>query len=357
MAVGYGSPSWLVLEGVGVNLLDEATLPEISSNAWTLCAAGSAALFSELGEPEPDAYSKTGLRGPVHDLAVLDKIHIIPRSRDLGAVISLQEIEVEVWNAFLSRAKVLEDIVVSGPPGVSVIDPFGTPTHYAATRSEIYVVQVSEEGDPSIDNVVTWEFEGIDEVGTALRLVGFRLIPFPFPPDMSSPVEETFGYLTDVIVSFSGMEQRVQLRAVPIGDLSYRVFLNDRRDAQMAAAILFGNQARGFGVARWQFQTVLTSPVEVDDTEIHVTLDEIPFETGGLIMLWSSPYVWEVLTIDSIESDHLVVTSGAQRAWSIAGTVVAPTVVGRLTPDEGISWESLWMLSQTVRFSVDGWRP
>ena len=153
------------------------------------------------------------------------------------------------------------------------------------------------------------------------------------------------------------MEQRVQLRAVPVGTLGFSVFLRERRDAQMAAAILFGNQARAFGVGRWQFRTALTAPVSIDDLEIYCSPADIPFEVGGLVMLWSSPYVWEVLTIESIESDHLVVTTGAQRAWTVADTAIVPTVVARLSPDEAISWESLARLSQVLTFDVDGWRP
>jgi len=357
--VGVSSPSWLVLDdGVGVNLLEDAELPAVTSNAWAIATIGGApAAFSTLADPTPDAYSKTGLRGPVHDLAVLDRIHILPRAQDLGAVISLQEIDVEVWNNYPVRAQTLDEITISGPTGVTVEDPLGTPTHYAATRSEIYVVQVSEDGDPSIDNVVAWVFDGVDELGTDLRLVGFRLIPFPFPPNMSAPVSETFGYLTDVLVSFSGMEQRVQLRAVPIGDLSYQIYLSDRRDAQMAAAILFGNQTRGFGVGRWQFRTGLTSTIAIDDEQIYCDLEDVPFVAGGLVMLWSSPYVWEVLTIESVESDHLVTTAGAQRSWAIAGTAVVPAVVGRLSQDEALSWEALERATQAIKFSVEEWTP
>ena len=357
MAVGVSSPAWISLAENGVNLLDDAALPDVSSAAWLMLPAGAVAAFDSLGEPSPDAYSKVGLWGPTHDLAFLNRIHIVPRSRDLGAVISEQEIEVEVWNAYVNRAKVLDEINVTGPAGISVIDHLGVPADFPATQSEIFVVEVDEEGDPQINNVVTWVFLEVDDEGTTLSVVGFRLIPFPFPPNMETPVEETFGYLTDIMSSFSGMEQRVQLRAVPVGTLGYSVFLNERRDAQMAAAILFGNQARAFGVGRWQFRTGLTSAVAGDDTELYLTPDDIPFEVGGLVMLWSSPYVWEVLTIESIESDHLVVTSGAQFSWGVAGTAVVPMVVGRLTNDESLTWESLARLSQTLTFDVDRWRP
>jgi hypothetical protein len=174
---------------------------------------------------------------------------------------------------------------------------------------------------------------------------------------MSSAIEESFGYLTDVLVAYDGSEQRVQLRAVPVGVVAYSVFLNELRDAQMAGAILFGNQPRAFGVGRWQFQTPLSVSAAEDDTEVYCTTEHIPFIVGGLVMLWTSPYDWEVQTVDSVESDHLVLTSGLQGPWTAPGTVIVPMVVGRLTDDEALSWESLTALSQSLRFSIDGYTP
>ncbi len=100
---------------------------------------------------------------------------------------------------------------------------------------------------------------------------------------------ETFGYLTDVLTSFRGMEQRVQLRAVPVGTIAYSVLLDDLRDAQMAGAILFGNQARAFGIGRWQFRVPLAQDAVPDDLEVLCDTADIPFEPGGLVLLWADP--------------------------------------------------------------------
>ena len=357
MAAGVQIPGALYLETTGVSHLSDAVLSLPTDPAFAMLSGLLAGEEPDLADPRPDAFSTVGLPAPANDLTFLDRIHVIPRRRDLGAVISEQEIEVEIWNAYRNRAKILDEITVAGPAGINVVDHLGVPAEFAATQSEIFVVEVSEEGDPQINNVVTWIFLDVLETGTALAIVGFRLIPFPFAPNMERPIAESFGYLTDVLEAFSSMEQRVQLRVVPVGSIGYSVFFDKRRDAQMAAAILFGNQARAYGVGRWQFQTGLTAPVAIEDELIYCATTDIPFVAGGLVMLWTDPYHWEVLTIDSVETDHLVVTSGARKAWPAAGTAIVPMVVGRLSNSEALTWEALYRASQNLTFDVDGFTP
>ena len=60
------------------------------------------------------------------------------RRIDLGAVVSDQEAEVEVWNAAIDRAQILEEITVDGPTGIEVTDHLGLPAHFPASRAEVY---------------------------------------------------------------------------------------------------------------------------------------------------------------------------------------------------------------------------
>ena len=357
MATGVPAPSALSLPEIGVQQLQGADLPLPTDPTWTRATLAFVAGRGALADPRPDAFDKVGLPGRTHDLVFHECIHVIPRRRDLGAVVSEQEIEVEVWNAFLARARILDDITVEGPAGIEVIDHLGLPAHFPASDSQVYTVKAAAEGDPQIDNVVAWVFVGIDESGTGIRILGFRLIPFPFAPNMAQPINETFGYLTDILSAYTGMEQRIQLRAVPVGTLSYSVFLNEARDAQMAAAVLFGNQPRAFGVGRWQFRTALGVDALMDDLEVYCETSDIPFEAGGLVMLWRDPYNWEIQTIASVEADHLVLTTGLQHSWSVGVTSVVPAFVGRLSADEALTWQSLAAVSQSLTFDVDGFRP
>jgi len=359
VASGILSPSPFAFEdGVGVSHLEDAVLDLPSVAEWAIAGLLLVGDRGTLADPRPDAYEKLGIPALAHGLVWFNRIHVLPRERDLGSVVSGQEIEVEVWNAYLERAQILDDIVITGPAGIEVENPGGLPDHYPASESLIYIVKVSAEGDPQIDNLVTWEFEGLPSEGTAIQLSGFRLIPFPFPPNMAHGVEERFGYLTDVIDSaFDGTEQRVQLRDVPVGSISYGLFLSERREAQMAGAILFGNQARPFGVGRWQFQAELAVAATEDDLNVYCTTESTPFVAGGLVMLWTSAFSWEIQTIASVESDHLVLTSGLGSSWPARTTAVLPAVIARLSATEALSWEDLGKVSQRVRFNVEGFEP
>jgi len=310
-----------------------------------------------LADPRPVALQKDGGVAPVHGLVVLGRVHVIPRRFELGAVVSEQEAEVEVWNASIDRAQILEEITVDGPTGVEVTDHIGVPAHYPATDSQTYLVKALADGDALIDNLVTWVFTGQDPLGTNLRLLGFRLIPFPFPPNWAQPVTETFGFMTDIIVSYRGMEQRIQLRAVPVGTIRYATLLDDLRDAQMANAILFGNQARAFGVGRWQFQTRLLQEAGADDHEVFCDTTDIPFEPGGMVLLWSDPYHWEVQTIESVLPDRVVLSFGLIQSWTVGPTIVLPIVIGRLSADEAFTWNGLSIGSTSLTFDIDGYRP
>ncbi len=310
-----------------------------------------------LADPRPAAFQRSGVIAPVYGLAVLGRVHVIPRRHDLGAVVSEQEAEVEVWNADIQRAQTLEEITVAGPAGIAVMDDLGQPAQFPASASHVYLVKVLSDGDALIDNLVTWVFTGQDPVGTNLRLLGFRLIPFPFPPNWAQPVTETFGFMTDIIVSYRGMEQRIQLRVVPVGTIRFATLLDDLRDAQMAAAILFGNQARAFGVGRWQFQTRLLQSASAGDHDIMCDTSGTPFEPGGMVLLWTDPYRWEVQTIESVLPDRVVLDFGLIRSWTAGQTVVLPIVVGRLSDDEGFIWDGLAIGSTSLTFDIDGFRP
>lgn len=357
MATAVAIPAPMVLvSGISFSAdLSAAAVDPISARPLHVVGMNSGARLA-LADPRPMAFQRDGGIAPIHGLAVLGRVHVIPRRFDLGAVVSEQEAEVEVWNADVERGHTLQAITVAGPAGIAVINDLGQPTQFPASASRVYLVKVLSDGDALIDNLVTWVFAGLDPRGTNLRLLGFRLIPFPFPPNWAQPVTETLGFMTDIIVSYRGMEQRVQLRAVPVGTIRYATLLDDLRDAQMAGAILFGNQARAFGVGRWQFQTKLLQSASAGDHDVFCDTSGIPFEPGGMVLLWTDPYRWEVQTVESVLQGRVVLDFGLIRSWTAGVTLVLPLVVGRLSSDEGFTWQTLAVGSTSLTFDIDGFR-
>jgi len=348
----------LELESVGSSNLANASIDDYGADpVWRIVPLGSLAAFTEVLPPAPPSTPAIALLVPAHGHAVFGKIHVIPRKKDLGHVGSLQEFSVEVWNAFLERSQVLDTITVAGVGNLTVVDHLGQPAHFPATASELYTIRVKGEGDPVIDSVVTWIFIGLPSEGvTDLIVTGFRMIPFGFEPNRAQDIVESFGYLTDVIESFDGSEQRVKLRATPVGKVAFSVLLDRLQDVQEANAILFGNQSRPFGVPRWQFSVPLTAPASAGDLELLCSTTSIPFEVGGLCLVWSDSRTLEAHTIAQVLADRLVLSFPLERSWP-AGACVIPLVIGRLSPEEVFAWESLAIGSQDLAFSIDRFRP
>lgn len=180
---------------------------------------------------------------------------------------------------------------------------------------------------------------------------------FPFSPDWTSPVVESFGYLTDIITAFRGTEQRIQLRAIPVGTISYSALCRNAREAQLASALLYGSRSEELGVARWQFQTPLVSEALEEGVELACDTTSLPFEVGGMVLVWVDPYSWEAATIDEVYTDHLVLTAGLESSWQPGVTRIVPMVLARFVSNPAVGWETLAHASQDLVFDVDGYRP
>jgi hypothetical protein len=353
----------LVLESAGSVNLADAVIALPSVLAFTVVPGAVGSTEGPFPDPRPVGGAEAAARSYAHDQAVFDRIHVIPRRKDLGAVLTDQEITVEVWNAFMSRAKLLTDLTIEGPAGIEVDNPLGLPTHFPASESLLYTVRVLEEGDPLIDNLVTWVFVGIPITGTNLTLTGFRLLPFAFEPDFGGAagggegIEQQYGYLTNIIAAYDGEEQRVQLRAVPVGTMALSAIFIAPQEAQEANAMLYGSQARPFGVPLWQWRTPLLSPVVIDDTTIAADTQYIPFQVNGLVFLWKDSRTWEAQRIASVAPGLITTTLPLRKNWAVPGTWIMPMLFGRLSPDEAFTWHSRDIGGVRLVFRIEGYTP
>jgi len=331
--------------------LSGISCPAPTDPAWTLVGGGAAGARTDV-VASPASVSRGGARAPAHDLVWFDRIHVVPRRVDVAFVLSEQSIEVEVWNAFMSRSRTLASIGISGPAGVSIDGPPTTPLDVPASDSTIYTVVIAGDGAASIDDVITWYFTGVSSTGTDLTLVGLRLQPFPFPPDMSQGIREAIVYLTDVIEAYDTSEQRVQLRAIARGGMEYVPVFTDPRDAQYANALLQGAQAMALGVPLWQYVERLTVAAGVGATTLTLPTTDVPWADGDTVFLFSDPYTWEALTVDTVGAGSLTLGSPTTKAWGV-GTQATILKVGRLGNSQPFDWHSMLYGAVKVSFSLE----
>lgn len=354
MAAGVLMGGIGIVFGLASSDLSGASLPAPpATTAAALAPVPARASVRVVGAASPVLLNGTGAAVPMHDGQWFEHVHVLPRTADLGFVLSDQTIAVEVWNAFRGRARTLTAINVTGSAGVTVDSPPSLPANVPALASSVYTVRAAGQGDARIDDVVSWVFTGVPIEQTDLTLLGSRLVPFPFAPDMAQGIGERIGYLTDLLEAYDGTEQRVQLREVAVVGLDFAVLLDDPREAQHAAALLYGWQANVFGVPFWQYANRLAADAPVGSTTLSVDTDSIPWAPGDIVFLWSGPFAWEALTVLTAGTGAVTVTSPTRKAWSAATAHVMPLGVGRLPAEQGFGWEALRVGSARLEFSLE----
>lgn len=279
------------------------------------------------------------------------KIIVIPRSKDMGFVLSDQQFTAEVWNA-KRQARTLSEIGITGNSGVNVDDPFGVPLHYATTQSRLYTVNVLVSGAPNIDNVIVFDFAG-ETGGADITLTGTRLVVFSFAPDWAEGLREKIGYLTDVIAAYDDTEQRVQLRSVPSRGVVFRVLTVDARDSAALDSLVWGWKHRVYGVPVWQDIKPLNAPISVGGQTISVSTTDREFEAGGLCLVWRDIYDWEAFGIQSLTGSQITTTAKAQKNFQTQGTYVLPMRLGRLDDVLQLAHLSADYAEAEVSFGID----
>ena len=268
-------------------------------------------------------------RAPMWDSIFFGIIHVIPRVKDLGAVISPTSYQVEIWNA--DEASHLGiGYTIAGASGVSLSGGPTGPAVLSPFSSSFVTVNVAADGDPVINTLITWLFPGF--TGTDHRLLGVRITIFPIDVDWPSQIAEQYGYATDVLRSRNLTEQRRQLRSLPVRELTYSAFAADPRAAGEAMARLFSGGQFLFGVPYWPDAAPLGAAALAGASSVTVDTTTRIFAEGGLVALWRDANTWETLTIATggVAAGSLTFTSPLASSWAAAGTLVIPVLAARL---------------------------
>lgn len=268
-------------------------------------------------------------RAPMWDSIFFGIIHVIPRVKDLGSVISATNYLVEIWNAD-EASHLGTGYTIAGSSGVTLSGGPTWPAFIAPFSSAFVTVNVDDEGDPVINTLITWLFPGF--TGVDHRLLGVRITIFPTEPDWPAKIEERFGYLTDVFRSRNLSEQRRQLRSLPVQELTYTAVAPDPKTAGDVLARLFSGGQFLFGVPYWPDASPLTAAVSAGATVIPVNTTGTTFAPGGLVALWRDGKTWETATIAAagVAPSALTLTGAISSSWPLGGTVVVPIVGARL---------------------------
>lgn len=283
----------------------------------------------------------------VRSIDVYNTIHVLPPLIELGNLLSSQDLDFEVWNAYFIDQS-LASIGTDGVDGLSLTEPFVPPTDFGPLESRIYTLSVSTSGPSVIDGSYTFNFPSDAPV---LRVTGVRVIVFPFKPNWARPVSERLEWLTDVMGHLDGSEQRIALRQKPRQTYEYRTS-NSGLDKQRLNAMLWDWQARIFAVPIWQDGGSLQSSASPGDTSLSINTDDLDYKVGGLVVLYQDTATYEAVEVLTVNSTSVDLATELSGTWP-AGTSVYPARLYRI--DDSLSFvnETVKRSDGVVRFRAE----
>lgn len=319
-AGGFGESPTFSLDTYGFNL------PIWPAAGAVISEAGIGAVTSTF----PVSLSPLTLAGYVAGAFSDDyyhRVHLTPSHIELGNIASETAAQVLLWNAHLAPIS-LTDIELTNAAGITVQGGVPAPGTIAALRELTYSVVVSLDGPPAIDASVTWAFDSLPD--PVLTLAGSRIIAWAFTPDWRNGVTELLEWLTDVMRSPTGREQRRALRLSPRRSFTARVIV-DGMDRQLLDLVLWNWASRIWAAPVWHDGQRLQTPVVAGADTIPCATAGREFTPGSLALLRGSRADQsEVVTIQSVSPGALTLARPLTNSWA-RGTSIWPAVPARLT--------------------------
>lgn len=328
--------------------LDLLQAPQQSPVAQAIAPARLGIMADQLPvSPEPQS-AISSLFAPSFRNDYYDRIHITPASIDLGNVISQKIIQVEVWNAYFV-ANLLSSIDTNADTGISFTGPVDPPTSFNALEPRIYTLAVDVTGPPIINTTYTLNFAA---ESPQLVVVGRRVILLFAGINWDNGVLERYSFLTDIITSWDGSEQRVKLRATPRREIEAHLQVFGLDFVRKLQSTLFGWQSRSYLIPYWPDYYVLSAELPAGSTVIPniPTLDS-EFISGGVALLFNAVDDNESVQIQIVDANQLWLDLPTQRAWP-AGTRVYPAKFARIAAKQTVTRPTRHMLDMQARFIV-----
>ncbi len=170
-------------------------------------------------------------------------------------------------------------------------------------------------------------------------------------PNWRQPINERLEWLTAVLPSEAGAEQRFALRWSP--RRSFEALMTPVRESRT----LFDLAVGAAGGVRWYVPVwhdieVLTAPLAEDALTLAVNTEHRDYREGGFVFLRGSDFESEVLEIASLTDEEITFVEGPSRDWPV-GTQVFPAVVARIVEQPSMKRFASRAMENSVRFLVD----
>lgn len=311
--------------------LDVSSYEVPAVGGYKATAAAFGALTSAIPVEVVSGYPAAGVMADGFGADWYHRVHVIPAEIDIGNLLSVQTRSAEVWNAhFTSQA--LSAITETATDGITE-SGIVAPTVFGPLLSRQFDLQVDTAGPAVIDASYVFIFPA---ESPALAVSGRRVVVFGHAPNWAEPVRERMNWLTDVLTTQSGIEQRIGLRGAPRRGIEYELVTLSRSETSRLENMLLGWQARLFAVPVWTDVQALAAPLAAGSLSIPCTTVDYEFAADGLALLWRANDEHEAVEVASVGASSLTLKLATLADWP-AGTRLYPIRLGRLPARQGFT--------------------
>lgn len=191
---------------------------------------------------------------------------------------------------------------------------------------------------PSTDAVVRppWPNATFDSVDVDMFFeFGLDLPVWTLRPNWREGITERLDWLTDVLSSTSGAEQRRMVRLSP--RRSFEITINPtHRERSYADLFLHRMGAQEIFFPLWHDVGKLNAEAEIGSNFVSFDNTYREFVTGGYAILYKDAFTWELVEITDQDDEGITTLNPLQATWPNRATIY-PVRPARLTDDSNFS--------------------
>ena len=232
------------------------------------------------------------------------RVHVSPLVLDLQTVASSQTRKFNVWNAWPDRAANLDDILVSNPVGIEISGQ-ATPYAMPPLQELTYDITVGTSGSPNINVEVQFDFSNVADP-LPILIMGTRAVKFDIVPEV--PVNETWEWLSDLMVATDGTEQRVALRGeMPRVELNIKV----KFDSSESIRRFYSDLASSIGrlwIPEYQYATRTTAASASGSLQVYYDNTQTDIRAGDYVLI-QTPVTAMLVEVKTLNASGGLVSS------------------------------------------------
>jgi hypothetical protein len=252
-----------------------------------------------------------------------NRYHYNPSPLTMGFIPKAQDFTVELWNGYRADRNI--DNVDDSALGRG-IDTASDVTYIGPWDSATLTLSVSMTGPGNISGNLVTIFVNSDTA--ILAVTGSRLRVIPIRP--ANEITESLSWLTDVLTSRNGREQRIQLRQNPRRKVSFNYWVNNPIAQGAFDADLWKYHGQSFGVPLWQQARSFSGPLSSGSTTISCDTTNAEFAAEGRVFVWQDNRTYEALVIDSFTDTDITLKDQTTENFTANTLWIMPLVTGAL---------------------------